>query len=114
LIKKRESIKEKNSTNEDLNHPGGISGGLLTDRSSEVIKILYRAAAGRLKIIGVGGIFSAQDAYEKIKAGASALELITGFIYGGPLSVMSINKGLVQLLKRDGYKNIAEAVGSKA
>lgn len=114
LIKKRESIKEKNSTTEDLNHPGGISGGLLTDKSNEVIKILYRAAAGRLKIVGVGGIFSAQDAYEKIKAGASALELITGFIYGGPLTIMSINKDLVQLLKRDGYGSISEAVGSRS
>ncbi len=114
LIKKRESIKEKNSTEQDLNHPGGISGGLLTDKSNEVIKILYRASAGRLQIIGVGGIFSAQNAYEKIKAGAGALELITGFIYGGPAAIMNINKGLAELLKRDGYKNIEEAVGSEA
>lgn len=64
-----------------------------------------------MKIIGVGGIFSAQDVYDKIKAGASAVQMITGFIYGGPLAIRNINLGLVKLLRQDGFKSIEEAVG---
>ena len=66
-----------------------------------------------LLIIGVGGVFTAEDAYEKIKAGASLVQIYTGFIYEGPLVVKKINQGLVKLLKRDGFKNIREAVGSE-
>ncbi|MFA6423721.1 MAG: quinone-dependent dihydroorotate dehydrogenase [Candidatus Magasanikbacteria bacterium] len=110
LIKKRESIKSL-SEPKILSHPGGISGRLLRERSNEVIKHLYARANGRLKIIGLGGVFSAQDAYDKIKCGASAIQLITGFIYNGPWAMKNINKGLVELLKKDGYKNISEAVG---
>ena len=64
-----------------------------------------------LAIIGVGGIFTAEDAYEKIKAGASLVQIYTGFIYEGPFVVKKINRGLIKLLKRDGFKNISEAVG---
>lgn len=110
LIKNRSSIIPISSVDE-LNHPGGISGKLVGEKNLEIIKHLYRRANGKVKIIGVGGIFSAQDAYEKIKAGASAVQLITGFIYNGPFAVRDINKGLVELLKKDGYKNIGEAVG---
>lgn len=111
LIKKRENILNKKSSDAELNHPGGVSGSLLANKSNEVIKTLYQAANGRLKIIGVGGIFSAEDAYEKIKAGASACEMITGFIYNGPLAVRDINLGLAKLLKNDGYNSLEEAVG---
>jgi len=110
LIKKRENV-ESLSSPEIMSHPGGISGKLLKERSNEVIRHLYVRANGRLKIIGLGGIFSAQDAYDKIKCGASAIQLITGFIYNGPWTMKNINKGLVELLKKDGYKNISEAVG---
>ena len=102
------------SSKEELNHPGGISGKLVQDKSNKVIKYLYKRAAGRLQIIGVGGVFSAQDAYDKIKAGASAVQLITGFIYGGPTTIRNINKGLIDLLKQDGYANISEAVGKNS
>jgi dihydroorotate dehydrogenase len=61
----------------------------------------------------VGGVFNAKDAYEKIKAGASLIELITGMIYEGPQTISSINMGLVKLLKKDGFKNISEAVGKE-
>jgi dihydroorotate dehydrogenase len=67
-----------------------------------------------LKIVGVGGIASAEEAYEKIRRGASIVELITGLIYEGPQLIGEINKGLTQLLKRDGYKNINEAVGTSS
>lgn len=110
LIKNRSTITTM-SSNEELNHPGGISGGLLKDKSTIIIKHIYRRAAGKLKIIGVGGIFTASDAYEKIKAGASAVQLITGFIYNGPMAIHDINFGLVKLFKNDNIKNISEAVG---
>jgi len=66
-----------------------------------------------LPIIGVGGIFTAQDAYEKIKAGATAVQILTGFVYEGPGAVKRINRGLLRLMERDGVKNISEAVGSE-
>lgn len=110
LVKNRSNITPK-SSNEELNHPGGISGKLVSEKSNEIIKKLYKRAAGRLSIIGVGGVFTAQDAYEKIKCGASAVQMITGFIYGGPITIRNINLGLIKLLKKDGYKNISEAVG---
>jgi len=62
-------------------------------------------------IIGVGGIFSADDAYTKIKLGASLVELITGMIFEGPQLIGQINQGLVELLKRDGFNNISQAIG---
>ncbi len=113
LIKNRDAIKFKSSAVE-LSHPGGISGLTLQRQSDTIIKQLYQESQGRLKIIGVGGIFTAEDAYRKIRLGASAVQIITGFIYGGPFIVKKINDGLIKLLERDGYKNIAEAVGKDA
>jgi len=110
LVKKRENIAPKSSVAE-LNHPGGISGKLLEEKSNAVIRHIYERAGNKLKIIGVGGIFSAQDAYRKIKLGASAVQVFTGWIYGGPLAVRAINRGLLRLLKHDGLVNIAQAVG---
>ena len=63
-------------------------------------------------IIGVGGIFTAEDAYEKIRAGASAVQIYTGFVYEGPAVVKRINQGLIRLMERDGLQSIAEAVGT--
>ena len=110
LVKNRSSISPQ-SSKEELDHPGGISGKMVSEKSGAVIKHLYKRAAGRLQIIGVGGVFTAQDAYDKIKSGASAIQLVTGFIYGGPTTIKNINSGLADLLKKDGYKNISEAVG---
>jgi len=72
----------------------------------------YKTAGQRYVIVGVGGIFSAEDAYEKICAGASLVELITGMIYEGPQLIGEINYGLIDLLDRDGFSSISEAVGS--
>ena len=91
---------------------GGASGAPLRARAIEHVRRLYRAAKGRLAIIGVGGIFSAEDAYEKIRAGASLVEIYTGFIYKGITLPRDINRGLIQLMWRDGFKTIAEAVGT--
>ena len=76
------------------------------------MRYLYRAVGGKLPIIGVGGIFTADDAYEKIKAGASAVQIYTGFVYEGPAVVKRINQGLIRLMERDGFKSINEAVGT--
>ncbi|MFA6486299.1 MAG: quinone-dependent dihydroorotate dehydrogenase [Candidatus Magasanikbacteria bacterium] len=110
LIKKREGITPQSSV-EQLNHPGGISGMLLQSKSDAVIKRIRERAGDKLKIIGVGGIFSAEDAYRKIKLGASAVQVFTGFIYNGPFFIRQLNKDMIKLLERDGYKNISEAVG---
>jgi len=88
-----------------------VSGRPLRDLNTRVIRTLFQLTRGRVPIIGVGGIFSAGDAYEKIKAGASLVELYTGFVYGGPGTPRRILAGLRDLLMRDGFENIAGAVG---
>ncbi len=94
---------------EEINETGGLSGKPLQDKSTEVIKYIHKKASS-LTIIGVGGIFTAEDAYEKIKAGASLVQVYTGMIYEGPFLVKKINKGLIRLLAQDGYKNISEII----
>lgn len=91
--------------------PGGLSGRPLRQRSTDVIRYVYRRAEGRIPLIGVGGIFSAQDAYEKICAGATLVQLYTGLIYRGPGLPHRINVGLVRLLERDGLTHLSQAVG---
>lgn len=91
---------------------GGVSGKPTEKLSNDLISKTYKEYGGKLLIIGVGGIFSAEDAYEKIKRGASLLEIITGMIYNGPQVIGEINRGLVELLKKDGYENISQAIGS--
>ncbi len=90
---------------------GGISGKPLEDLSNECIRYIYSKTKGKFVIIGCGGIFSAEDAYLKIKLGASLVQLITGMIFEGPQLISDINLNLVKLLKRDGFSNISEAVG---
>ena len=89
-----------------------MSGKPLRALATSFVRHLYRAVGGKLPIIGVGGIFTADDAYEKIKAGASAVQIYTGFVYEGPAAVKRINRGLIRLMERDGLKSIAEAVGA--
>jgi dihydroorotate dehydrogenase len=113
LIKNRANIKAKSSESA-LNHPGGISGKLLQSQSDEIIRKLYKESAGKLKIIGVGGVFTAEDAYRKIRLGASAVQLITGFIYGGPLAIKNINEGILKIIERDKLTSISEAIGLDA
>jgi len=90
---------------------GGLSGKPIQERSTAVIRFIYEKSQGTIPIIGVGGIFSAEDAYEKIRAGASLLQLYTGLVYEGPGVVKRIKQGLVRLLLRDGFSSIAQAVG---
>ncbi len=109
LNKDRSSDKIHDQIPEGLK--GGISGKPTYDLGNELISKTYQYCGQKLVIIGVGGIFSAADAYEKIKRGASLVELITGMIFEGPQLIGEINAGLVKLLAKDGFKNIKEAVG---
>ena len=93
--------------------PGGLSGKPLRALATDFVRHLYKTVGMKLPIIGVGGIFTAEDAYEKIKAGASAVQIYTGFIYEGPAAVKRINQGLIRLMERDGFRSISEAVGAE-
>ncbi len=94
--------------------PGGLSGRPITKVVTAFISHIYRATQGRVPIIGVGGIFNAEDAYDKIKAGAGAVQIYTGWVYEGPGAVKRINRGLLGLLERDGFKHVSEAVGMES
>jgi dihydroorotate dehydrogenase len=90
---------------------GGLSGRPLAKRALEVLRILFRAVEGKLPLIGVGGIFSAEDAYARIRAGASLVQIYTGLIYEGPLLPRRIVRGLLNLLREDGLGHLHDAVG---
>lgn len=90
---------------------GGMSGKVLQQISDDLIADMYKYTSGDKTIIGLGGVFNADDAYRKIKLGASLVQLITGLIYQGPQVVGQINYDLVELLKKDGYQNIKQAIG---
>lgn len=92
--------------------PGGLSGRPLAARSTEVIRTIFRHSKGTLPIVGVGGIFSAEDAFEKIASGASLLQAYTGFVYRGPSFASQINRGLQDILEQRGFSNVDDAVGS--
>ena len=92
---------------------GAMSGLPLQRISTDVIRHVYRRTGGKKTIIGVGGVFSAKDAYEKITSGASLLHMITTMIFDGPQNINEINRGLVKLLKADGFNSIEEAIGSR-
>ncbi|MCR9111135.1 quinone-dependent dihydroorotate dehydrogenase [Marivita sp. XM-24bin2] len=93
---------------------GGLSGRPLFEKSTRVLAQLYRATEGSVPIIGVGGISSADDAYTKIRSGASAVQLYSALTYEGLSLVPRIARGLDDLLKRDGFDTVAEAVGTAA
>lgn len=92
---------------------GAMSGLPLQRISTNVIRHVYRKTRGQLTIIGVGGIFTAKDAYEKITSGANLLHMITTMIFDGPQNISEINRGLVKLMKQDGFTSIDQAVGSR-
>jgi dihydroorotate dehydrogenase len=98
----------------DKNERGGLSGKPLFALSTQVLQDIYRLSQGRIPLIGVGGIASPEDAYAKIRAGASLVQLYTALVYQGFGLVRQINQALVQLLERDGFKSIQEAVGTES
>jgi len=93
---------------------GNLSGKPTFELSNQLIKQTYVNYGDRLKIIGVGGVFSAEDAYLKIKLGASLVEFISAFIYQGPQLASEINYDLIKMLKNDGFDNISQAVGASS
>lgn len=109
LVKDRSKIDIKDPLTDEIR--GGLSGEPTREHSLELIRHAYKNYSDRLTIIGVGGVFSAEDAYVKIKAGASLVGLITGLFFEGPQLIGRINRGLVELLKKDGFSHISEAVG---
>ncbi|RUR80935.1 quinone-dependent dihydroorotate dehydrogenase [Chlorogloeopsis fritschii PCC 9212] len=90
---------------------GGISGAPLRDRSTEIIRFIWQQTQGKMPIIGVGGIFTPEDAWEKITAGACLIQVYTGWIYSGPMMVRRILEGLLAKLEKTGLNSISEAVG---
>ena len=106
---KRENLKTQNV---EKIGAGGLSGKPLRKRSTEVISRIHQYSNGKLPIIGVGGIFSAADAYEKIAAGACLLQAYTGFIYQGFTFARDINSGLSEILKEKGFQSLDQAIGT--
>jgi dihydroorotate dehydrogenase len=91
---------------------GGLSGPPLRSRSTELVRYLYGKTEGKLPIIGVGGVTTGQDAYDKIRAGASLVQLYTALVYEGPAVFQLIKMELDELLERDGFATVSEAVGA--
>jgi dihydroorotate dehydrogenase len=93
---------------------GGLSGQPVAQRSTEIVRRVFKRTGGALPIIGVGGIFTGADAWEKIQAGASLVQLYTGFIYGGPGVVREVLDDLEQRLTDAGLSSLQQAVGRNA
>ena len=93
--------------------PGGLSGKPVREKSTNTIRNFYKFTNRQIPIIGVGGISSAQDAYDKIKAGASLVQLYSALVFHGPELVNEINRGLITLLETDNFKTLADAVGTQ-
>lgn len=108
----RENLTIPASTRQSYGQ-GGLSGAPLQKRSNEVISFIYQLTHGRLPIIGVGGIFNANDAWEKIACGAALVQLYTGFVYEGPRIAQRINEGLAEILQREGWNSLDDAIGWK-
>lgn len=91
---------------------GGLSGKPLFDLSTNVLKEMYMLTRGKIPLIGCGGVSSGEDAYKKIRAGASLVQLYTAFAYGGPALIPQMKAELADCLERDGFKSVQEAVGA--
>ncbi len=112
LVVSNTTLSREGLTHAHRGEAGGLSGLPLQARSTAMVRATRRLTT--LPIVGVGGVFTAEDAYEKIRAGANLVEVYTALIYKGPLLVREINMGLARLLARDGFRNVAEAVGTDA
>jgi len=112
IILTNTTIGNKDSLiSESKKEQGGLSGEPIRQLSTNMIKKFYKELNGKIPIIGVGGVNSGKSAYEKIIAGASLLQLYTGFVYRGPSTAKDIKKELIQILKSEGIKNIKDAIG---
>src|SRR5690606_10737994 len=93
------------------NETGGLSGRPLRERASACLTAMYRHTQGRIPLIGCGGIGSGADAYARIRAGASLVQLYSALVFGGPALVQTIKSDLARLLRTDGFATVADAVG---
>ncbi|QKF82452.1 dihydroorotate dehydrogenase (quinone) [Halarcobacter ebronensis] len=91
---------------------GGLSGACLTQKSYELFKEIAKELYGKTVLISVGGISNAEEAYKRLKAGASLIQVYTGLIFEGPSVVKEINEGILELMEKDGFNNISEVIGS--
>ena len=94
--------------------PGGLSGGPLAPLSRRLVRYIYQRTGGKIPVIGVGGIDSAESAYAMLRSGASLVQIYTGLVYHGPRLVQSIKEGLVTLFERDGISSIRKVIGADA
>lgn len=111
IIATNTTIARENTAG-NLAETGGLSGKPLKERANTVMRYLYRRTEGRLPLIGVGGIATAEDAYERIKSGASLVQFYTAMVYEGPYLARCINRGLLRLMERDGLSHLSELVGT--
>ena len=114
IISNTTDSNRENLTDIQRNETGGLSGQPLKNLSTDLIKKFYRNTKGKIQIIGVGGVDSGQSAFEKICAGANAVQLYTGMVYKGPGVVREMKKELISILKKENLRNISEAVGINA
>jgi dihydroorotate dehydrogenase len=109
----REGLETSPRRIEDVGE-GGLSGRPLAERSTRLVRYLYRATDGEVPIVGVGGVRDAASAYAKIRAGASLVQLYTALVYEGPGLVKRIKQGLVERIREDDFTSVADAVGADA
>ena len=107
----RADLKTADATVEAIG-AGGLSGAPLTVRSRMIVKRLHDELKGQVPIIGVGGVMCGEDAWQMILAGASLVQVYTGFIYGGPGMVRDINRHIAKQLKQRSFSSVSEAVGA--
>lgn len=108
------TITRPNLTNSNRQESGGLSGAPLADISTAMISDMYRRTRGSIPIIGVGGVFSGHDAYVKIRAGASLVQLYTSYVYHGPPVVAKIKRELCEILEANGFSSVTDALGKDA
>lgn len=111
IISNTTVARDLNLRSKNAAETGGLSGKPLFDKSNQVLKNFYRFTSGKVPLVGVGGISSAADAYEKIRCGASLVQIYSAFVYQGFGLVERIKKELSEMVERDGFKNVSQAVG---
>jgi dihydroorotate dehydrogenase len=114
IVSNTTTTRSSNIPDDLAQETGGLSGQPLQQLSTHVLRAIYRLTDGKIPLIGCGGIASGEDAYRKIRAGASLVQLYTALIYEGPLVVRRIKRELAAHLKRDGFASVQEAVGTAA
>lgn len=114
IVSNTTSSRPSNLQNSSAHEKGGLSGKPLGPMALETLRDMYRLTKGEIPIIGVGGISTGEEAYERIRAGASLIQIYTALVFKGPGLIREINEDLAKFLERDGFKNIQEAVGVDA